>query len=391
MVLTQTLFLIIEKGLTSGSRFALIFYALGSLDRSTSNNFFYITTATTLLMAFCHLGTDNLIIGKKINEENVAAIFFVRFISTCIAILLFLFFFNFEISNIARILMIFALLGTSQPITQLNALIDVKGHQILINRVAPELLSGLVRVVAMASGCKDVNILVMSFFAPEIIYGILNLPHILKESIINNLKINLYIEKGLLKTIVWSFFAVVFLYFIQRGDVLLLTSSSEILQPGVENVIRYQQFFDMSGLIAIAAVPVLKKIINRKKSPAMLIILAGLGASIVVFGLIELLSFNNSFGQGFEYIMKGIPSYQVSIFFGLGLITYCSMTHLGLISKQKLIGQLMLGCIAFKVICFYTMLDLNNAVFYSFVSSLFFASVFIVCAWRRENYKQISR
>lgn len=386
MVLTQTLYLIIEKGVTSGSRFALIFYALGSLDKKISNDFFYITTAITLLIAFCHLGTDNLIIAKRIHKENTSPIFFVRFVSACVAIFFLLFFFNFELSGATKILIAFALLGVSQPITQLNALSDAKGHKILINRVAPELLSGFLRVLAMAIGCKDVNTLVVSFFAPEIIYGALNLPHILKESISHKSQINLNIKKDLLISISWSFFAIIFLYLIQRGDVLLLTSNSEFLRPGVENIIKYQQFFDVSGLIAIAAIPILRKYILSKKSPAILIILSGLGASLIVFGLIVLLSFIDLFGRGFEYILRDIPPYQVSIFFGLGLVTYCSTTYLGLISKQSLIGLLMLVCIAFKIMCFYTILDLNNSVFYSFVSSLFFASVFVVYIWRRVNY-----
>jgi len=377
-VIIPFLLLVSEKLITSGTRFGLIFFVLGSTEKTIANNFFYVTSAVTLLITLCHLGTDTLIVGKGIKAEGVNQIFFIRFISLLMAILLLLFLFEFDINFITYMALVFALLGASLPIKQLNALSSTDRKKIFTDRTAPEIICGLLRIIGMATGAREADTLIILFFAPEIMYGIVNSVSLLKNKVIFNFCNLIILEKKVVHSILWSAVTIFTLYGLQRGDILLITSSAESLTTSVERIIKYQQFFDMSGLLIVASIPLIKDYIKKDKSPIVLIFLTGVLGSLLALIALELLSLNKFLSTTIMYICGDLAFYEISIIFGLGLITYTSITYFGLIAKHKLISSLMIGCLAFKALCFTVLLKYDYIILYSFTSATFLAATFIL-------------
>ena len=385
-MIIQFILLCIEKIVTSGTRFGLIFYVLGSSEKTLANDFFYITTSVTLLITLCHLGTDTLIIGKEIKAEGVNQIFLVRFASFQLAILLLFVLFKFNVNWVIYIAIVFALLGASLPIRQLKALSITSHKTFLIDRTLPEVTCGLLRVIGMAAGVRELENLIILFFAPEVIYGVANSAALLKSRL--NLKLNNLdaFERHVNYSILWSAVFVLSLYGLQRGDILLITSSGEYLAPSIEKVIKYQQFFDMSGLLTMAGIPFIKNYIKKNKSPAGLIFYIGVFGALCVYVALELFSHNDTLSDAIIYICGAIPFFQISFAFGLGIMAYTSITYLGLIGKQKLMSVLMILCLIFKGLCFALLLRVENVIFYSFASSTFFAAVFVVATHSKKLY-----
>lgn len=382
------LLLAAEKIITSGTRFGLIFFVLGSSEKTIANDFFYTTSAVTLLITLCHLGTDTLIIGKGIKAEGVNQIFLIRFTSLLVSTLILLLVFEFDINLTTYIALIFALLGASLPIKQLKALSITDRKAILIDRTAPEITCGLLRIIGMATGAREADILIILFFAPEIFYGILNSASLLKNKASLKFYSLMAVEKEIGHSILWSAIAIFSLYGLQRGDILLVTSSSESLTAGVERILKYQQFFDMSGLLTLACIPLIKDYVKKDKSPTSLIILIGALGSLISLFALELFSLNKFFSNVIMYICGEIAFYEISIIFGLGLITYTSITYFGLIAKHKLISLLMTGCLTFKALCFILLLKSEHFILYSFVSATFLATAFILAIFLNKSYTQ---
>lgn len=379
------LLLVAEKLVTSGTRFGLIFFVLGSVDKAIANDFFYTTSAVTLLITLCHLGTDTLIVGKGIKSEGVNQIFLIRSASLLLAIISLLMLFKFDINIITYIALVFALLGASLPIKQLKALSSTDRKKILADRTAPEITCGLLRIIGMATGAREADILIILFFAPEIIYGILNSVSLLKNKI--SLKLNSLIafEKEVVHSILWSAVTIFSLYGLQRGDILLITSSSESLTASVERILKYQQFFDMSGLLTVACIPLIGDYVKKDKSPTSLIIFIGLLGSLVSLFALELFNLNKFFSNVIKYICGDLAFYEISIIFGLGLITYTSITYFGLIAKHKLISLLMIGCLTFKALCFILLLKYEYFILYSFASASFLATAFTLAIFLNKS------
>ena len=384
----QFLLLVAEKIITSGTRFALIFFVLGNSAKDVANDFFYITSAVTLLITICHLGTDTLIIGKKIDTEGVSQIFIIRFIALQFAILLL--FFRIDANSMTYIAIIFTLIGSSLPIKQLNALSLVDQNKIFFDRTAPEVTCGILRIIGIATEVRELEILVVLFFAPEVLYGILNLTMLLKRK--NNLNFrNLIIfKKKINYSILWSAVFVLSLYGMQRGDILIITSNGDSLTTNLERLIKYQQFYDMAGLLAIACIPFIKNYIKTDESPALAIIYTGLLGAFFSFATFELLKQNIYLSEKILYICDGIPLYHISIIFGLGIMGYTSITYLGLIQKQKLMSILMIACVAFKGLCFVLLLKHENVIIYSLVSAAFFTVAFVLAANFHNHIKSAS-
>lgn len=390
MIVPFTL-LFVEKLITSGSRFGLIFFVLGSTEKTIANDFFHTTSAVTLLITLCHLGTDTLIIGKEIKGENTNQIYFIRFISLLIAVLLLLLLFKFNLNLTTYLALVFALLGASLPLKQLKALSSTNRKKILIDRTAPEITCGLFRIIGMTTGALEADILIILFFAPEIIYGLFNSAFLIANRAGFKFFNLINFEREVSYSIFWSAITIFSLYGLQRGDILLITSNSESLTASAAIIIKYQQFFDMSGLLTVAGIPLIKDYIKNNKSPIVLIILSGaLGATLLLIAL-ESFSLNNLLSNLVKYTCGDLSFYNISIIFGLGLITYASITYFSLIAKHKLISLLMISCLAFKALCFTLLLRYEYIISYSFASAIFLATAFILAIFLNksdQSYKQ---
>lgn len=380
------LLIVVEKLITSGTRFGLIFFVLGSAEKTIANDFFYTTSAVTFLITLCHLGTDTLIVGKEIKAEGVNQIFLIRFASLLIAILLLLLLFKFDIDFVTYMALIFALLGASLPIKQLKALSSTDRKKILTDRTAPEITCGLLRIIGMATGTSEADILIILFFAPEIICGILNSASLLNNKVSLKFYRLIIFEKEVNYSIIWSAITIFSLYGLQRGDIFIITSSSESLTTSAERILKYQQFFDMSGLLTVACIPLIKDYVKKDKSPIALIILIGALGSLFSLIALELFNLNKFISNAIMYICGDLAFYEISIIFGLGLITYMSIMYFGLTAKYKLISSLMIGCLAFKVLCFTFLLKYGYVISYSFASATFFAAAFILAIFLNKSY-----
>ena len=173
---------------------------------------------------------------------------------------------------------------------------------------------------------------------------------------------------------------------LQRGDIFIITSSSESLTTSAERILKYQQFFDMSGLLTVACIPLIKDYVKKDKSPIALIILIGALGSLFSLIALELFNLNKFISNAIMYICGDLAFYEISIIFGLGLITYMSIMYFGLTAKYKLISSLMIGCLAFKVLCFTFLLKYGYVISYSFASATFFAAAFILAIFLNKSY-----
>jgi hypothetical protein len=387
--------LFFEKIIASISRYAVFFYALDHLEYNYNRDFVYYVAGLPLLFILSHMGTDNLITGRKFEGNDSCALYTTRLLGGIVSILIASILFPLFIDPFLLPILIWILLGVAIPMLQINLMTEIEIRKIILLRSTPEILSSSVRFYVVFTGTTSLKILIVSFFLTEIIFGILNTKNafnlIKKIIILKQQKYAEYVEKihSDIQNIFWAIFGIACLYLIQKGDIFFLTSVISAIDEKANFLIKSQQFFDMSGIVSISLLPIILKYQSDRRKLLLLSVIISISICLIFYLLVELVKSEIFAASFLQSIFSLHSSYHISLIFLQGFVMYTSMTMLSTREYQGSLGRLLLILASTKIVLLILLILLiNNYYLYTIIWQFtlpLIAAIYLLKFDRRPN------
>lgn len=382
-----SLYLIFDNLISAAGRFIIIFLALQFLDDYDSRNFYNFIGLILFFISFCHLGSNNILIGyfNKKKNNQIERLFFLRLLGAGISSILWI---SFNINDY-YFLPIVLIFFVSHSFSYLQIHSIVNPDLILKNRLLIEVLGLLLRLIIFVFYYPDFNfiIFVIIFLTTDLIY-FLNNSKIFIKFLKKSLIISRRIKFSDLNIIFQSFFIVSLLFLFQRGDVFLYTFFNDALEVDFKKLIYTQQFIDATGIVSFSLIP----LIIKRKYIGNTFYLKLLPFIFLVSLIPMFINFSNynypNYLDYFFHYPQGLPLLLL-----VGFLSYSMLIFLHVYLYLNLIIIILFVMSVIRLSIFFLIPNLNFYFYFLFIYSLFMIILFfltLILGKKYENSPDIS-